>query len=1366
MAKNLADLTGARTTKHSNGNGHGKAKGLRFNRFFTPPGSHAYDLVEWERRTASITGEKGQVIFEQKDVEVPRSWSQLAINVVAQKYFRGSPGSPERETSVRQIIDRVVDTIANWGRQGSYFATEDDAANWAEELRFLLVTQHASFNSPVWFNIGIPSRSQQASACFINSVQDSMESILDLAKTEGMLFKFGSGTGTNLSVLRSSKEQLSGGGTASGPVSFMKGYDSFAGSIKSGGTTRRAAKMVILNADHPDVVDFIHSKAEEEKKAWALIEAGYNAGFNVPGGAYDSVQFQNANHSVRVTDDFMRAVIDDKEWKTKAVVGGRTVDTYKARDLWREIADAAWICGDPGLQFDTTIQDWNVVPNTGRINATNPCSEFVFLDDTACNLLSLNLMKFQTAQGTFDVERLQRAVDVCFTGQEILVSNASYPTQAIGKNSEALRPLGLGYANIGALLMSMGLAYDSDEGRRFAGAITAIMTGRAFAQSARMAQVKCPFSEYAKNREPMLSVMEKHRAAAHQLTTSPESADVIQGAKDTWDEAVKLGRAHGYRNAQATVLAPTGCLVGDTLVITDRGLVRLQGLGDPNGDKWQSLDTQVATDQGPQKATKFFVNGAEPVVTVETSRGYRIQGTTTHRIKVVDSDGQWTWRRLSDLRSGDRVPMMLGGMVGEPTEVQLPPLPDAYWTSDQNTFVPRRMTADLAELIGYFMGDGSLHTKGIRVCVTSGDRDVVDHLTGLGESLFGLKAAVTQKRGYTEVAFNSVRLVLWWEACGFAKRVPVADHRGKGYVVHVPEAVLHANDPAVYSAFVRGLFEADGTVSSGYVSFTTTTEQFSRDVQAILLALGFVSTRKVDAPGKGSWGSSPRYVLRLLNQSVSGLFGKSVGFISERKLALVAPVDHPQAARYDHIPLSQEMVHRLAPENDRLRQILMMAIHRHGAVSRRSATQLLERTGSAELKQMLSFFYDSVEKAELGEEQLTYDLSVPENVTYVANGFVSHNTIGLMMDCDTTGIEPDLALVKYKKLVGGGLLKIVNTTVPAALRKLGYDEVKVKEIVEYIDENDTIEGAPHLQDEHLKVFDCAFKPVKGARSIAPMGHVRMMAAVQPFISGSMSKTVNLPTDATVDDIQQTYVESWKLGLKCIAIYRDGCKRSQPLSTSLDKEKKATAPVDVEYRAVRRKLPDERKAVTHKFDIGGHEGYLTVGLYEDGMPGELFVTMAKEGSTISGLMDAFATQTSYALQFGVPLKFMVDKFSHMRFEPSGFTKNKEIPIAKSIVDYIFRWMASHFLPVEEQDEAGVIRRDDAPAPIAGRAQGAPSENPKPVTTEFKVIAAPSNIQKLAFVNTGDAPACADCGAITVRSGSCYKCLNCGATTGCS
>ena len=1761
MAKNASDLaTGTRKNgNHKNGTAR---PGLRFGRYFTPEGSHAYDLIEWERRTAAIIGEKGQVIFEQKDVEVPRSWSQLAINVVAQKYFRGGPGSPERETSVRQIIDRVVETLAKWGRDGSYFATEEDAENWAQELRYLLVTQHASFNSPVWFNFGVPNRAQQGSACFINSVQDSMESILELVKTEGMLFKFGSGTGSNLSVLRSSKEQLSGGGTASGPVSFMKGYDSFAGSIKSGGTTRRAAKMVILNADHPDVLDFIRCKAEEEKKAWALIEAGYNVGFNVPGGAYDSVQFQNANHSVRANDDFMRAVIDDKQWTTRAVVDGRVIDTYKARDLWKEIAEAAWVCGDPGVQFDTTIQDWNVVPKTGRINATNPCftgdslvhtskgliafselidrvnqgeifkvythdlthpeqpvdsieltspeafmvtgykevfklrfsngmevrctpnhrfftlnrgyvradeltphdrvltldkqapavdaryeipigtaadlyrskgdhtslpvelpqrwttelahylgwmvgdgfvserlevagtvygsaedqelvlpahralvtamhagfeskinmqangtqqlrigrkafarffsalglstgraahkvvpwtmfqappdiaaaflrglfdadgcvrdggdkgryvglgsrseellrgvqrlltgfgvasriykqkpaakpsftyvrksgesvayasegpgfdlritarslspfaelvgfslkskmsklaallaheqyttetsarlldrtsdgveltynlteprnhsyivnglvvancSEFVFLDDTACNLLSLNLMKFQADDGTFDVDRFRRAVDICFTGQEIIVSNASYPTPAIGKNSEALRPLGLGYANLGALLMSMGLAYDSDEGRRFAGAITSIMTGRAFAQSARMAQTKGPFSEYARNREPMLKVMEKHRAAAHQLPTSPESAQVVNAARETWDDAVKLGRQHGYRNAQATVLAPTGCLVGDSLVLTDRGLVRLRTLGDPEGAKWQALNAEVATDTGPQKATKFFVNGAEPVVTVETSRGYRIQGTATHRIKVVDTEGQWTWRRLSDVRTGDRVPMMLGGMVGEPNAVQLPPLPDAYWTSDPRTFVPRRMTPDLAEFIGYFMGDGSLHSKGIRLCVSASDRDVVQRMANLGESLFGLTAAITDKKGYVEVAFHSVRLTLWWEACGFVKRAPAPEHKGKGYLAHVPDAILHTNDRAVYGAFVRGLFEADGTVSSGYVSFTTVSEQFSRDVQAILLALGFVTTRKADEPGNGSWGGSTRYVLRLLNQSAAGPFGETVGFISRRKLALVVPADHPQAARYDHIPFSARMVDELAPNNDRLRKILMMSIRRHGAVSRRSATQLLERTGSLELKQILSFFYDSVEKSELGEEQFTYDLSVPENVTYVANGFVSHNTISLMMDCDTTGIEPDLALVKYKKLVGGGLLKIVNNTVPAALRKLGYDSKEVKEIVEFIDENDTIEGAPQLLEEHLKVFDCAFKPVKGMRSIAPMGHVRMMAAVQPFISGSMSKTVNLPTDATVEDIQQTYMESWKLGLKCIAIYRDGCKRSQPLSTSLEKEKKAVEPAGPDYRAVRRRLPDERKSITHKFDIQGHEGYLTVGMFEDGQPGELFVTMAKEGSTISGLMDAFATQTSYALQFGVPLKFMVDKFSHMRFEPSGFTKNKEIPIAKSIVDYIFRWMASHFMPVEEQDEAGVVRRDAPAATVP-----APTAEANPLQ-ELKVIATPtSGVQKIAFINT-DAPACPDCGAITVRSGSCYKCLNCGATTGCS
>jgi ribonucleoside-diphosphate reductase alpha chain len=916
--------------------------GLRFDRYFTPQGSHAYDLVEWERRTAAITNEKGAVIFEQRDVEVPRTWSQLATNVVAQKYFRGHLGSPDREHSARELIDRVVTTIGRWGREGGYFATEDDSANWEQELRWLLVTQHASFNSPVWFNIGVPGRAQQSSACFINSVEDTMESILELARTEGMLFKFGSGTGTNLSVLRSSKEHLAGGGTASGPVSFMRGYDSFAGSIKSGGTTRRAAKMVILNADHPDVMEFVRCKADEEKKAWALIEAGYNPGFNVPGGAYDSVQFQNANHSVRVTDEFMRAVEQDGQWTVKAVTDGRPLGTYRAREVWQAMADAAWICGDPGVQFDTTIQDWNCVPNTGRINATNPCSEFVFVDDTACNLLSLNLLKYQDSGGRFDVERLQRAVDVCFTAQEILVSNASYPTPAIAANSERLRPLGLGYANLGALLMSMGMAYDSDEGRRYAGAVTAIMTGRAYAQSARMSAVKGPFDEFEKNRQPMLRVMAKHRAAAYVLATGGEADEVVHGARAAWDEAVTLGERHGYRNAQSTVIAPTG-------------------------------------------------------------------------------------------------------------------------------------------------------------------------------------------------------------------------------------------------------------------------------------------------------------------------------------------------------------------------------------------------------------------------------------------------TIGLMMDCDTTGIEPDLALVKYKKLVGGGLLKIVNGTVPQALRKLEYAEDQVKEIVEYIDEHDTIEGAPHLQDRHLRVFDCAFKPLNGVRSIAPMGHVRMMAAVQPFVSGSQSKTVNLPHEATVDDIANTYLESWKLGLKCIAIYRDGCKRSQPLSTSRSDDtardrKAAAAEAAPEPRPVRRHLPDERRSLTHKFDIQGHEGYVTVGLYDDGTPGEIFLTMAKEGSTISGLMDAFALQTSMALQYGVPLRKMVNKFSHVRFEPSGFTKNPEIPIAKSLMDYIFRWLASRFLDSEDQDAVGILRREPAePAkPADATAEPAPTapETQKPHDANNNGTGTSGgSAQKLTFVVNADSPACPDCGSITVRSGACYKCMNCGSTTGC-
>ncbi|MGE0393904.1 MAG: vitamin B12-dependent ribonucleotide reductase [Vicinamibacterales bacterium] len=931
------ETTRARTAASS-------AQGLEFLRYFTLPGVDPFDEVEWEVRQALIGNEKGKVVFQQDNVEIPKFWSQQATNIVVSKYFRGQMGSPEREHSVRQLIGRVVDTISRWAKEQHYFASEESLEAFSAELKHLLVYQKAAFNSPVWFNCGF-EKAPQCSACFINSVQDTMDSILTLARTEGMLFKFGSGTGSNLSAIRSSRELLAGGGTASGPVSFMKGYDAFAGVIKSGGKTRRAAKMVILNADHPDIEEFINCKVEEEKKAWALIDAGYDGSFT--GVAYGSVFFQNSNNSVRVTDDFMRAVLDDGPWQTRAVTDGRVVDTYKARDLMRGIAEGTWVCGDPGMQYDTTVNDWHTCPNTDRINASNPCSEYMFLDDSACNLASINLMKFVRENGELDVPAFKSACRTLITAMEIIVPNASYPTKAIEKNSIDYRPLGLGYANLGALLMSRGLPYDSDEGRAYAGAITAVMTGEAYAQSARIARDHGgPFAGYEKNREPFLRVMRKHRDAVSEVNAKFVPADLMAGAKQSWDEAVELGEDFGFRNAQATVLAPTG-------------------------------------------------------------------------------------------------------------------------------------------------------------------------------------------------------------------------------------------------------------------------------------------------------------------------------------------------------------------------------------------------------------------------------------------------TIGFMMDCDTTGVEPDIALVKYKKLVGGGLMKIVNQTVPMALGKLGYTQPEVDAIVHYIDEHETIEGAPFLKDEHLAVFDCAFKPSKGERSIHYMGHIRMMGATQPFISGAISKTVNVPREATVEEIEKAYIESWRLGAKAVSIYRDGSKRTQPLNTSkagvADTRNAAGAGADVRElvkevvkvveRPSRRKLPDERQSITHKFDIAGHEGYITVGLFADGTPGEIFLTMAKEGSTISGFADAFAQAISYALQYGVPLQALVDKFSHARFEPSGMTKNPEVRFAKSIVDYIFRWMATKFLSQDAQFRAGVnMKEEAAPAPKAEVAE------PVVAAAALKADAAPKAETKssefAAIQNQEDAPPCSTCGSIMIRSGACYKCANCGTTSGCA
>ena len=902
----------------------GTEKGLVFERYFTDGKVSPFDKVEWEKRTALIGNEKGVTIFKQEGVEVPKSWSQTATNIVASKYFHGKHGTAARENSVRQLISRVVNTVVRWGEEGGYFANAASLDAFRDELTHLLVEQKMSFNSPVWFNVGVQSK-PQCSACFINSVQDSMESIMNLTKTEGMLFKWGSGTGTNFSTLRGSKETLSGGGIASGPVSFMKGFDAFAGVIKSGGKTRRAAKMVILNIDHPDIVEFIECKMREERKAHVLIGQGYDSA--IDGEAYSSIFFQNANHSVRVTDEYMRAVEEKQDWWTKNVADGQPAEKLNARNLLHKISESTWQCGDPGMQYDTTVNRWHTCKNTARINASNPCSEYMFLDDTACNLASLNLMKYLGSNGQFDVEAFRHAVDVTITAQEILVDRASYPTLKITENSHNFRPLGLGYANLGALLMSMALPYDSDEGRDVASAVTALMCGEAYAQSARIAEHMGPFPGYAQNAEPMLDVIRMHRNAIRGIKPEHVQPELFMGAQDAWDMALDLGEKHGFKNSQVTVLAPTG-------------------------------------------------------------------------------------------------------------------------------------------------------------------------------------------------------------------------------------------------------------------------------------------------------------------------------------------------------------------------------------------------------------------------------------------------TIGFMMDCDTTGIEPDLALVKMKKLVGGGVIKIVNNTVPQALMKLGYTPEQTSEIVTYIDKNGRIDGAPYLQDEHVPVFDCSLATA-GGRSIAWRGHVKMMAAAQPFLSGAISKTINMPEESTIEDIMNAYIESWKLGLKAVAIYRDNSKRSQPLNAAGNKkdEKKAEAaePMQRELfaRAQREKMPYERASVTHKFSVSGHEGYITVGMYEDGRPGEVFIKMAKEGSTLSGVMDGLALTISLGLQYGVPLKVFVDKLLNTRFEPSGITANPNIRFVSSVLDYIARWLGGRFISAEYLKLNGGSHAEGATAATVTQA---PVLMPA-VRASEGAYAAPRDAHE-------GAPTCSECGMLMVPNGACYKCENCGSTSGCS
>jgi len=1470
-----------------------RSKGLTIERIFTTPGVHPYDEVTWERRDVVMTNWRdGSVIFDQRGVEFPDFWSVNAANIVTTKYFRGAVGTPQREWSLKQLIDRVVKTYRRVGEDNGYFATPDDAEVFEHELAWALLHQVFSFNSPVWFNVGTTAP-QQVSACFILAVDDTMDSILNWYREEGLIFKGGSGAGLNLSRIRSSRELLSSGGTASGPVSFMRGADASAGTIKSGGATRRAAKMVILDVDHPDIEEFIETKAREEEKIRVLRDAGFD--MDLGGKDITSVQYQNANNSVRVSDDFMRAVEAGEKFALRARTTGEPIEDVDAKTLFRKMAQAAWECADPGIQYDDTINDWHTCPETGRITASNPCcftgdtlvvtdegpvafelvhkriesgdavrvlsfdsatgefgerlvtsvwvaghtaqlidvvadtglrlrctpehrfltaegwveaqqlapgavlvpptgqarvaaielvelddavavydlqvsgthnfvvtsdgrtgvvvhnSEYMHLDNSSCNLASLNLMKFLREDDTFDADTFAKVVELVITAMDISICFADFPTQAIRDTTRAYRQLGIGYANLGALLMATGHGYDSDGGRAMAAAITSLMTGTAYKRSAELAGIVGSYDGYARNAEAQKRVMRKH-AAANDAVRSVDKMDqsVLRAAAKVWEQGLKIGEKNGWRNAQASVLAPTGCLTGDHLVTTDRGLARLSELGDVYGDRWQDADFTVSTDEGPRGATKFFVNGEEPTRRVVTQGGYRIQGTLAHRVKVVDQvGGGWVWKRLADLAPGDLVPVQLSTLVGEPRQVPLPVLDQAYWTGDRHVRVPEYVNAEVAELVGYFMGDGSLHAKGIRFCVADPDLDVVERLRVLSKSLFGLEPVVSGEQGYHEVVLQSVRLARWWQAAGFAKDLPGVDHAGNGWTPRIPSAVLETNDRELYAAFLRGLFEADGCVVAGVPSVSTASESFSNELRTLLLALGFPTTTRETTSG---W-DGPQFQVRIRNVQHAKAFEERVGFISERKAGLVA-------------------------------------VARGTGVSRDVAMRLYEATGDSRLAHALGYIFETVVANEDGGVQPTYDLSVPDNVTYVANGLVSHNTIGLMMDCDTTGIEPDLALVKFKKLVGGGSMQIVNQTVPRALGRLGYQQEQREAIVEH----GHVVDAPGLRPEHYEVFDCAM----GNRAIRPMGHVLMMAAAQPFISGAISKSINVPESATVEDIEDVYRQGWKLGLKALAVYRDNSKVGQPLSDARGKKAVATASGDVtpapvvEYRPIRKRLPKSRPSKTVSFTVGGAEGYMTASSYPDDGLGEIFLKMSKQGSTLAGMMDAFSIAISIGLQYGVPLETYVQKFVNMRFEPAGLTDDPDVRMSASIMDYIFRRLALDFLPFEERAGLGIytaeerareldtgsyepVDSEDDEVDVEALAQSAPRTpvaKGKPEEQAPRATEAPAGVGSSADLieaqqgRTADAPLCLTCGTKMRPAGSCYVCEGCGSTSGCS
>ncbi len=1802
VRKSAKDKSGARhfgpygVSFNGQNPGGTEARGLTFERRWTRLGVHPYDEIRWETRTAAIGNESGKLVFEQKDVEVPEFWSQLATNVVVSKYFRGHLNTPDRETSVRQLIDRVVNTIAAWAETQRYFATDEDLRAFQAELTHLLVHQKMSFNSPVWFNVGIEQR-PQCSACFINSVQDSMSSIMDLAKTEAMLFKFGSGAGSNLSPIRSAREKMSGGGTASGPVSFMKGYDAFAGVVKSGGKTRRAAKMVILDADHPDVLDFIDSKMLEEKKAWALIEMGYDPSFT--GEAYGSVSFQNANHSVRVTDDFMKAVVDDKDWTTHAVVDGAPMGTYKARDIFRRMADAAHLCGDPGIQYDSTINDWHTSANSDRIYASNPCvtgDTLVATDlgwrridslvGSKANIIGLDgqphpvdrifptgtkpVFELRTRSGY----RVRITADhkVATTRGDVAAKDLR-PEDRIFLNAPGFGqdslPVELGEA-IGLAVGDGYLSHQTIDGREFAANVLTMHADEAGVLEAVAAElnaqkrllkvagssgrndnvnvtVKSTGSRLAFASRPVVDLFLRYavldegadlkrftddafgldRAGMAAILRGLFSADgtvanngtknqyvaldstslelVVQVQRMLLGFGIKARIYEGRRGGKLSSLLPDGKggmreypvkemhslrisrasrvrfereigfapespkaaalarlnaavstysdeLIDEVASVTPLGSEAVfdlteaatshfvaNGLVVHNCSEYMFLndtacfapETRISTPDGLRTVEQLYLAQArgEPVfVTTDLHGEQDHRRMTAHRAAMVTlvgdrqvyrmtlADGRsiratgdhrfltdnGEWKRVDQLAPDvDRVAIRESGNAvrfeSSATDVRRWQM--LGWMSADGVFsgdvaalafgpteqaIAQTMTEELNLLLTEALDGedtvedierGLLGTTGSAAATANGADDSATTAVSTGR-----RANVSvHSSGTIEVSTRSGALVRMLEdryglraaAAGGRRDVP-------SEVQRIPEDLK--------VAYLQGLFSADATIRTAggaagpEITLASTAPELVRSVQLLLADLGIASTVAWTGPEGTSGAAAHLHVYGEAARKFAALVGTPLSPDEQAKVDVL--MAHPFArglanARATTVrsivadgvetvyDVTEPVTHSLVAEgliahNCNLASLNLMKFvrddgefdvesYRYAAKLTITAQEILVDNASyptprieenshrfrplglgyANLGALLmsrGLAYDSDEGRDYAaaltaimhgeayrqssviardhggpfndyqinrepflrvirkhrdaaykipaDQAIPADMLAAARVVYdealelgEANGYrnaqvtvlAPTGTIAFMMDCDTTGIEPDIALIKYKKLVGEGFLKIVNQTVPAALKKLGYAPDQVEEILAYINERETIEGAPHVKPEHLAVFDCAFKPVNGERSIHYMGHVRMMSAVQPFLSGAISKTVNMPEAATAEEIEEVYLEGWKLGLKAIAIYRDGSKRSQPLSTGKKKDDDtADAGVVAELRTQlaiaqaeakkphRHRLPAERTAVTHKFDVAGHEGYITVGLYPDGQPGEIFLKMAKEGSTVSGLMDTFATSVSLALQYGVPLRDLVNKFAHVRFEPSGFTGNQEIPIAKSIVDYIFRWMGSRFLPAGERAQIGLIDRGavvDSPAPFAfgggfgggsspsstapiapiapiaeegpsaidgaiappaesTKASEPPADAPKatavaaapkadlPVVATngqtdphangngngnggnggnghaLSAIAASLGTTKVSFTVQEDAPSCAECGSIMIRNGSCYKCLNCGSTSGCS